>query len=160
MYLTIPSPRHYQGSCAHQIHAWVLKPSSFSPTRRYPLALLIHGGPHSAWNDEWSTRWNPAVFAEQGYIVVAPNISGSIGYGQKFADDVVDEYGGRPYQDLEMLFEYVTTHMPYVDTERAVALGASYGGYMINWIQGNALGRKFKALVCHDGIFSNSPTPH
>lgn len=136
------------------VHAWVVKPSFFKPDKKYPLAYLIHGGPQGAWEDAWSTRWNPAVFAEQGYVVVAPNPTGSTGYGQNFTDAIQGEWGGLPYEDLVKGFEYIKKNVDYVDTNRAVALGASYGGYMMNWIQGHELGRSFKALVTHDGVFS------
>ncbi|KAL2023476.1 hypothetical protein VTK56DRAFT_2472 [Thermocarpiscus australiensis] len=138
----------------YDVHALVMRPSGFDKNKKYPLCFLVHGGPQGAWADAWSTRWNPAVFAEQGYVVVCPNPTGSTGYGMALQDGIRGDWGGRPYEDLVNCFEYVREHMPYVDTERAVALGASYGGYMINWIQGHPLGRKFKALVCHDGVFS------
>jgi len=138
----------------YKCHALVTKPSKFDPSKRYPLAFFIHGGPQGAWGDSWSTRWNPAVFAEQGYVVVAPNPTGSTGYGQDFTDAIAKNWGGRPYEDLVKCFEYIKKELDYVDTDNAVALGASYGGYMINWVQGHPLGREFKALVCHDGIFT------
>ncbi|EJT81513.1 hypothetical protein GGTG_01491 [Gaeumannomyces tritici R3-111a-1] len=144
----------FAGAGDYQVHALVVKPSHFDDSKRYPLALLIHGGPQGAWNDSWSTRWNPAIFAEQGYVVVCPNPTGSTGYGMALQNGIRGEWGGRPYNDLVKCFEHIEQHMPYVDTVRSVALGASYGGYMINWIQGHDLGRKFKALVCHDGVFS------
>ncbi|KAK2740378.1 hypothetical protein FQN57_006118 [Myotisia sp. PD_48] len=144
----------WKGADNHPVHAWVLKPSTFKPTEKYPLAFLVHGGPQGAWNDQWSTRWNPAIFAEQGYVVVTPNPTGSTGYGQPFTDAIQGSWGGKPYEDLVKCFEYIESNLHYVDTDRAVALGASYGGFMMNWIQGHDLGRKFKALVTHDGIFS------
>ncbi|KAI2629714.1 dipeptidyl peptidase [Hypoxylon sp. NC1633] len=144
----------FQGAGDYRCHALVMKPSGFDPHKKYPLAFLIHGGPQGAWADSWSTRWNPAIFAEQGYVAVMPNPTGSTGYGQALTDEIAGEWGGRPYDDLVNCFEHITENLPYVDTKNAVALGASYGGYMINWIQGHPLGRKFKALVCHDGIFS------
>ncbi|KAI0889938.1 dipeptidyl peptidase [Annulohypoxylon maeteangense] len=144
----------YKGAGDYQVHALVMKPSNFDPNKKYPLAFLIHGGPQGAWGQSWSTRWNPAVFAEQGYVAVMPNPTGSTGYGQAFTDGIANEWGGRPYNDLVNAFEYIEDNIPYIDTTNAVALGASYGGYMINWVQGHPLGRKFKALVCHDGIFS------
>lgn len=144
----------FRGAEDYPVHAWVVKPSNFDPSNKYPLAYLIHGGPQGAWNDQWSTRWNPAVFAEQGYVVITPNPTGSTGYGQPFTDAIRNSWGGRPYIDLENGFEYIEKNLEYVDTTRAVALGASYGGYMVNWIQGHPLGRKFKALVTHDGVFS------
>ncbi|KAI9830798.1 MAG: hypothetical protein M1826_004432 [Phylliscum demangeonii] len=144
----------YRGAEEHDVHAWVVRPSDYDATRTYPLALLIHGGPQGAWTDSWSTRWNAAVFAEQGYIVVAPNPTGSTGYGQAFVDAIQHEWGGRPYRDLERLMAHLAQHRPDIDLARAVALGASYGGYMINWMQGQPLGRRFQALVTHDGVFS------
>ncbi|KAK0632131.1 Alpha/Beta hydrolase protein [Immersiella caudata] len=144
----------FKGAGGYPVHALVLRPSNFDKNKKYPLAFLIHGGPQGAWLDGWSTRWNPAIFAEQGYVVVTPNPTGSTGYGMALQDGITGDWGGRPYNDLVACFEYIADNLTYVDTNRAVALGASYGGYMINWIQGHPLGRKFKALVCHDGVFS------
>ena len=143
----------FQGAKA-QVHAWVMKPSNFSSDEKYPLTYLVHGGPQGAWTDSWSTRWNPAIFAEQGYVVVTPNPTGSTSYGQQFTDAITEEWGGLPYDDLVKGLEYIKDNLNYVDTDRAVALGASYGGYMMNWMQGHALAKEFKALVCHDGVFS------
>ncbi|EOD50464.1 hypothetical protein GTA08_BOTSDO02686 [Neofusicoccum parvum] len=137
-----------------KIHAWVIVPSNFSANTTWPLAYLIHGGPQGAWEDTWSTRWNPAVFAEQGYVVVAPNPTGSTGYGKALTDAIQGQWGGLPYEDIVNGFDYISKNLKYVDIDRAVELGASYGGYMTNWIQGHDLGRKFKALVTHDGVFS------
>ncbi|KAI2640543.1 dipeptidyl peptidase [Hypomontagnella submonticulosa] len=144
----------FKGAGDYKVHALVMKPSDFDPEKKYPLAFLIHGGPQGAWGQSWSTRWNPAVFAEQGYVAVMPNPTGSTGYGQALTDGIAEDWGGRPYNDLVNCFEHIADNISYIDTTNAVALGASYGGYMINWIQGHPLGRKFKALVCHDGIFS------
>jgi dipeptidyl aminopeptidase/acylaminoacyl peptidase len=110
------------------IHAWVLKPSNFDESKTYPLAYLIHGGPQGSWGNSWSTRWNPAIFAEQGYVVICPNPTGSTGYGQTLTDSIQNEWGGIPYDDLVRGFEYIENNLKYVDTDRAVALGASYGG--------------------------------
>ncbi|ORY65158.1 prolyl oligopeptidase [Pseudomassariella vexata] len=143
---------YFEGGGDYCVQAWVVKPRDFDPSREYPLLLQVHGGPISAWNDAWSTTWNPAVWAEQGYVVVCPNITGSTGFGLDFSEAVLDNFGGRPYDDLVNCLEYVK-NMPGVDTVNAIAAGGSYGGYMMNWIQGHELGRKFKALVCHDGIF-------
>lgn len=142
----------------HDVHAWVVRPSDFDGATRYPLAVLIHGGPQGMWSDSWSTRWNPAVFAEQGYVCVMPNPTGSTGYGMALQDGIRGSWGGLPYEDLARCLDHVASPASgmagYVDAGRAVALGASYGGYMVNWIQGHDLGRRFKALVCHDGVFS------
>jgi hypothetical protein len=123
----------------YDVHALVVRPSTFdrgaangNGNKKYPLCLLIHGGPQGAWLDAWSTRWNPAVFAEQGYVVVCPNPTGSTGYGMAFEDGIRGEWGGRPYNDLVRCVEWVAENMPEVDVTRAVALGASYGGFMIS----------------------------
>lgn len=118
------------------VQAWVIKPSTFDENKKYPLAYLIHGGPQGAWNNKWGTRWNPAVFAEQGFVVVAPNPTGSTGFGQAFTDAIQYNWGSLPYEDIANGFRYIEEKLPYVDTTKAVALGASYGGYMMNWIQG------------------------
>jgi len=144
----------YQGDGDYKVHAWIMKPSNFDKSKTYPLAYLIHGGPQGSWTESWSTRWNPAVFAEAGYVTVTPNFTGSSGYGMEFQNAIRNNWGGRPYQDLVKGFEYIEKNFAYIDTDRSVALGASYGGFMVNYIQGNDLGRKFKALVTHDGVFS------
>jgi dipeptidyl aminopeptidase/acylaminoacyl peptidase len=115
-----------------EVHSWVIRPSNFDDSKKYPVAYLIHGGPQGAWSDSWSTRWNPAVFAEQGFVVVSPNITGSTGYGQAFTDAINKNWGGDPLGDIENAFEWVGKHLPEADNDRAVALGASYGGYMMN----------------------------
>jgi dipeptidyl aminopeptidase/acylaminoacyl peptidase len=144
---------YYEG-VESKIGAWLLKPSDFDPTKKYPLAYLIHGGPQDSWANSWNVRWNPAVIAEQGYVVICPNPTGSVGYGQRLTDAIQMQWGGKPYEDLVLGIEHIETEFDFVDMDRAVALGASYGGYMVNWIQGHPLGRKFKALVTHDGVFS------
>jgi dipeptidyl aminopeptidase/acylaminoacyl peptidase len=116
----------------YDVHALVVTPSNFDCSKKYPLCMLIHGGPQGAWLDAWSTRWNPAVFAEQGYVVVCPNPTGSTGYGMALENGIRGQWGGRPYEDLVCCLEYVLKKMEFVDGERAVALGASYGGYMIS----------------------------
>ena len=116
-----------------EIHSIIVKPSNFDASKTYPVAYLIHGGPQGSWADNWSTRWNPAVFAEQGYIVIAPNPTGSTGYGQEFTDSIRRNWGGDPYYDIVNCFEWVGKNIPQADNDRAVALGASYGGYMMNW---------------------------
>lgn len=147
---------YFQGAEDHPVHAWMMKPTFFQPNKTYPLAFLIHGGPRGSWTDSWCYRWNLAVFAEQGYIVVCPNPTGSSGFGHDFSAAVRGEWGGKAYVDVAKCFEYVENNFPFVDTNRACCLGASYGGYMINWIAGQPLAKKFKALVVHDGVWSLS----
>ncbi|KAK8051091.1 alpha/beta-hydrolase [Apiospora rasikravindrae] len=140
------------GAGDYCVQAWVIKPRDFDPEKKYPLCLVVHGGPEAAWLDDWSNRWNHALWAEQGYIVVAPNITGSTGFGLDYTEAVHDNWGGGPYDDLVNCLEFVKD-MPGIDMDNAVAAGASYGGYMMNWIQGHELGRRFKAIVCHDGVY-------
>ncbi|KAF1846517.1 uncharacterized protein K460DRAFT_386719 [Cucurbitaria berberidis CBS 394.84] len=135
-----------------QLHAVVVKPTFYVKNQTYPLAFIIHGGPQGANMNSWSNRWNPQVWADQGYIVVAPNPTGSTGFGQFLTDSIQGQWGGWPYYDLVNAWEYINKNLADVDTKNGIAAGASYGGYMTNWIQSNDLGKKFKALVTHDGI--------
>ncbi|KAH8724969.1 Alpha/Beta hydrolase protein [Phaeosphaeriaceae sp. PMI808] len=135
-----------------QLHAIVVKPSNYDSSKTYPLAFIIHGGPQGANMNSWSNRWNPQTWADQGYIVVAPNPTGSTGFGQYLTDAIQGRWGGYPYTDLVNAWNHIDTNMKFIDTKNGIAAGASYGGYMTNWIQANDLGRKFKALVTHDGI--------
>ncbi|PSN61701.1 hypothetical protein BS50DRAFT_578221 [Corynespora cassiicola Philippines] len=135
-----------------QLHALVVKPSNYVANKTYPLAFIIHGGPQGANSNAWSTRWNWQVWADQGYIVIGPNPTGSTGFGQYLTDAIQGNWGSYPYEDLVLAYEYAKENFPEIDFENGIAAGASYGGYMTNWIQGHALGREFKALVTHDGI--------
>lgn len=143
---------YYRGQHSKQ-HAWIIKPKGFDKKKKYPLAFLIHGGPQSSWTDSWSSRWNPKTWADQGYVVVTPNPTGSTGFGQELTDLIQNNWGGDPYKDLVKAWEHVRDNLDYVDVKNGVAAGASYGGFMANWIQGMPLGRKFKAIVSHDGTF-------
>ena len=140
----------YTGAAGKTIQAWIVKPPDFDLAKKYPLLVLIHGGPQGVWPDGWSNRWNPQLFANAGYVVFAPNPRGSIGWGQSLIDDVNQDWGGRAYEDILKGTDYAEA-LAYVDKGRTVAAGASYGGYMINWIAGQT--DRFKALVSHDGVF-------
>ncbi|OAX40936.1 alpha/beta-hydrolase [Rhizopogon vinicolor AM-OR11-026] len=150
----------FKGTAEGQdMHGYVLTPPGFErgSKGKWPAVMLIHGGPESAWFDQWSTRWNPNVFASQGYVVVAINPTGSTSFGQNLTDGIQEEWGGRPIQDLLLGWKQILQDYPEIDQDRTVAAGASYGGYAINWIQGNPeLGFGFKALVCHDGVFDTT----
>ncbi|KAJ5669067.1 hypothetical protein N7462_010137 [Penicillium macrosclerotiorum] len=143
---------YFQGNWT-KLHSWIVYPANFDKSKTYPLVFYVHGGPQGSWADSWSTRWNPKVFADQGYVVVAPNPTGSTGFGDKLTDMITNNWGSYPYDDLVKCWEYVRDNFDFIDTDNGVAAGASYGGFMMNWIQGNPLGRKFKALVTHDGTF-------
>jgi dipeptidyl aminopeptidase/acylaminoacyl peptidase len=140
----------YAGSAGKTVQAWIVKPPDFDPSKRYPLVVLIHGGPQGTWSDGWSFRWNPQVFAGAGFVAFMPNPRGSIGWGQDFINDVTNDWGGRAYEDIMKGTDYAEA-LPYIAKGRTVAAGASFGGYMINWIAGHT--DRFKALVSHDGDF-------
>jgi dipeptidyl aminopeptidase/acylaminoacyl peptidase len=133
----------FEGSEDTCVQAWLLKPSNFDEEKKWPLVLMIHGGPESAWHDEWHWRWNAALWAEQGYIVVQPNITGSTGFGVAFTNGIYNQWGGRPYQDLVNCMEHLST-VSYIDMDRAVVAGGSYGGYMVNWILGQQFAKKVR----------------
>jgi dipeptidyl aminopeptidase/acylaminoacyl peptidase len=145
-------PFWFTGSEKHKVQGFLVKPPNFDPKKKYPLKFLIHGGPQGMWGDEWSFRWNAEMFASDGYVVVMINPRGSTGYGQKFIDDINGDWGGRAYQDLMLGLDYVERTYAFVDKDRECALGASYGGYMANWILGHT--NRFKCIVSHDGMFN------
>lgn len=139
------------------VHAYVLKPWNYEEGKKYPVAFLIHGGPQGSFGDGWSYRWNPQTYAGQGYAVVMIDFHGSTGYGQAFTDSISGHWGDRPLEDLQKGWAHALKQYPFLDGDRACALGASYGGYMINWLAGNwfdAQGNApFKCLVNHNGVF-------
>jgi len=148
----------WTGALGKKIHGFVVKPSDFDPGKTYPLMVLIHGGPQSAWNNSWSYRWNPEVFANAGYVVFAPNPRGSTGYGQQFVNEISGDWGGKVYVDLMNGVAEVVRRNKFIDKNRVGAAGASYGGYMINWLEGHNNDPRvhFKVLVCHDGVYNLS----
>ncbi|MGA8029323.1 MAG: S9 family peptidase [Bryobacteraceae bacterium] len=138
------------GADGAKIESYVVKPPGFNPSLKYPVLFAIHGGPEGDWGESWSYRWNAQVLAAAGFVVILPNPHGSIGYGQSFTDAVNSDWGGRAYDDIMATVDYVG-NLPYIDKDRMVAAGASYGGYMIDWILGHT--DRFKALVSHAGVF-------
>jgi len=134
------------------VHGYVLKPANYVEGRKYPVAFLIHGGPQGSFGDSWSYRWNPQTYAGAGYAVVMIDFHGSTGYGQAFTDAINEHWGDRPFEDLQKGWAFALGKYPFLDGSRAAALGASYGGYMVNWIAGN-WADGFKCLVAHCGIF-------
>ncbi|KAK6079668.1 prolyl oligopeptidase [Seiridium cupressi] len=134
--------------------AWLIFPADFDSSKKYPLAFVTHGGPQGSNANSWSTRWNYKVWADQGYVVVAPNPSASIGWGQNLTDAVQGRWGSYPYWDVVHAWKYVNETLDFVDTANGIHAGASFGGYMSNWIQGHEMGRWFKAIVTHDGSTS------
>jgi len=141
-----------QGALGAEIQSLLVKPPAFDANKKYPAIVLVHGGPQSAWDDAWSYRWNAQMFASRGYVVIMTNFHGSTGYGQKFVEEISGDWGGACYQDVMKATDYLES-LPYVDKTRIGAAGASFGGYMINWIAGHT--NRFKALVSHDGVYDS-----
>jgi dipeptidyl aminopeptidase/acylaminoacyl peptidase len=139
------------GAGGTSVQYWLLKPPGFDPARKYPVVFLIHGGPQGAWEDAWSYRWNPSLWAAQGWVVVAPNPRGSTGFGQQFVDEISGDWGGKVMTDLDAVFN-VVAKQPFADSARMGIAGASYGGYAVNWILGHT--DRFKVGVSHDGVFN------
>ncbi|GAA5829918.1 hypothetical protein JCM3766R1_006701 [Sporobolomyces carnicolor] len=158
----------FLGSEGEEVHGWILfppdTPSSSGPStgegsQLLPVANLCHGGPQSAWNSSWSTRWNPQSYTAKGYVTVLINRTGSTGFGQAFCDKIEQDWGGAPFRDLVAGIEFVKkTWKDRIDPERMASLGASYGGFMQNFIQGHNDAFGFKCLVCHDGVFNLAQT--
>ena len=146
----------WSGALGRKIHGFIVKPNNFDANKKYPLVVLIHGGPQSAWNDNWGYRWNPQLFANAGYVVFAPNPRGSTGYGQQFVNEISGDWGGKAYVDIMNGVADVVKRNTFIDKSRIGAAGASYGGYMINWILGHNEDPRFrfKVLVSHDGVYN------
>ena len=141
----------YPGALNAQIDAFLLKPPGFDEKKKYPCLLLIHGGPQSAWLDAFSFRWNMMTYAAHGYVVVAPNFHGSSSYGMAFQEQISGDWGGAAYEDIMKAADWAESQ-PFIDKNRIGAAGASYGGYMINWMLGHT--DRFKVLVSHAGVFN------
>ncbi len=140
------------GALGAEIQSLMVKPPGFDEKRQYPGLLLVHGGPQSAWEDAWSYRWNAQMFAARGYVVLMTNFHGSTGYGQKFVESISGDWGGAPFQDLMLATDFLEK-LDFVDKTRMVAAGASFGGFMIDWIATQT--SRFRALVSHDGVYDN-----
>ncbi len=142
----------FTGAGDAPVHGFVVRPPAFDSTRRWPMVMLVHGGPQGAWLDSWNARWNAALFAANGMAVMALNPRGSTGYGQRFVDEVSRDWGGKVYVDLMRGLDTALTRYPWIDSARVGAAGGSFGGYMTNWMNGNT--RRFAAFASHAGIFN------
>ncbi len=134
------------------VHGYIMKPANYVAGKKYPIAFLIHGGPQGSFGNGWSYRWNPQTYAGLGFAVVMIDFHGSVGYGQAFTDSISQHWGDRPLEDLQKGYAHALAKYSFLDKDRACALGASYGGYMVNWIAGN-WPQPWKCLVNHDGVF-------
>jgi dipeptidyl aminopeptidase/acylaminoacyl peptidase len=144
----------FAGWNGETVHGYVVKPYGYQPGKRYPVAFLIHGGPQGSFGDDWSYRWNPQTYAGQGYAVVMVDFHGSTGYGQGFTDAISGHWGDRPLEDLQKGWAAALAKYSFLNGDKACALGASYGGFMIDWIAG-VWNQPWKCLVVHDGVFDN-----
>ncbi|WP_448664429.1 prolyl oligopeptidase family serine peptidase [Sphingomonas sp. CJ20] len=142
----------FTGANGDSVWGYAVRPASLAAGAKAPIAFIVHGGPQGSSNNSWSYRWNPAVFAGAGYAVVSVDFHGSTGYGQAFTDAIRNNWGGWPLEDLQKGLKAATDKFAYLDADNACALGASYGGYMMNWIEGQWPNR-FKCIVQHDGVF-------
>jgi len=143
----------FTGAKGDSVHLLLIKPPGFDANKRYPVINLIHGGPQGAWGDNFHYRWNSQLFSAPGYVVIMINFHGSRGYGQEFCDAVSRDWGGAPYEDIISGTRWAISNFNFIDENRIGAAGASYGGFMINWIEGHNPDKLFKALVCHAGLF-------
>jgi dipeptidyl aminopeptidase/acylaminoacyl peptidase len=149
--LNPPESVTVSGAGGTPVQMWIVKPPHFDPAKKYPLVFWVHGGPQVAYADGWSTRWNPQVWAAQGYVIAMPNPRGSPSFGQKFVDEISRDWGGKVFEDLMACLAFVK-QQPYVDATRMAAAGASYGGYMMNWFEGHV--QDFRCIVNHDGVYN------
>ena len=143
----------FTGANGDSVHLLMVKPPKFDPAKKYPLVHLIHGGPQGAFSDDFHYRWNSELFAAPGYVVIMVNFHGSRGYGQDFCDAVSKNWGGAPFEDVMTGTRWAISNFDFIDGERVGAAGASYGGFMINWIAGHNDDNLFKVLVSHDGVY-------
>ena len=141
----------YEGAEGDKVHGFLVKPPFFNSSKKYPLVMLIHGGPQGAWSDNFHYRWNAQMFAAPGYVTAMINFHGSTGYGQSFTDSISGDWGGNPYEDIMQGLDYLLKEYDYLDKNRLGAAGASYGGYMIDWIEGH--NDRFSCLISHAGVY-------
>ena len=147
-----PEQFSFTGAGGDSVYAWLVRPAGVEAGRKYPVAFLIHGGPQGSYGDQFHYRWNAQAYAGAGYAVVMVDFHGSTGYGQAFTDAIRNDWGGAPYEDLMAGLDAALARYDFLDADRVGGLGASYGGYMINWLQGKT--DRFKCFVNHDGTFN------
>ena len=161
-FISKAEPFSFKGGYNDDVFGFFFLPIDFDPQKSYPVVVLIHGGPEGSWTHAWGTSWNPQMYTSRGYSVIMINPHGSVGFGEKFQDDVRNHWGAAPFEDIIIGVTYILNNHSFLDRTRMCAAGASYGGYMINWIQGHnyineTLGRDwtFNCLANHDGVFSH-----
>jgi len=147
---------HYSGWNKETIQAWVHAPYGYKEgdDTKYPVVLYIHGGPETPWTDNFHYRWNPQLIAAMGYVIIQPNFHGSGSFGKMFTKSIVQHWGDKPFEDLMLAVDHLGANFRFADISNVGAMGASYGGYMINWL--NSQTQRFKCLICHDGVFNTA----
>jgi dipeptidyl aminopeptidase/acylaminoacyl peptidase len=141
----------FTGAGGDKVHGFLVKPPFFDPAKKYPLVMLIHGGPQGAWKDSFHYRWNSQMFSSPGYVVAMINFHGSTGYGQDFTDSITGDWGGKPFEDIMLGLDEILSCYSFIDSQKIGAAGASYGGYMIDWIEGHT--DRFNCLISHAGVY-------
>lgn len=146
-----PETFWFEGAGGTRVEAMLIRPPDFDATKKYPLLVLLHGGPETMWSNAWGYRWNPQVFSAPGYVTLMINRRGSTGYGQEFTDEITGDWGGKAYVDVMDGIDYVLKKYPYTDGARMAAAGGSYGGYLADWIATHT--GRFKAIISHAGVY-------
>ena len=146
-----PETFWFEGAAGTRVEAMLIRPAHFDASKKYPLLVLLHGGPQTMWSNAWGYRWNAQVFASPGYVVLMINRRGSTGYGQKFTNEITGDWGGKAFEDIMTGIDYTISNHPFVDATRTAAAGASYGGYMADWLATHT--GRFKAIISHAGVY-------
>src|SRR5208283_332217 len=149
--LSPPETFWFEGAEGTRVEAMLIKPPDFEPSRKYPTLVLLHGGPQTMWSDAWGYRWNAEVFSAAGYVILMINRRGSTGYGQKFTDEITNDWGGRAYGDVMKGIDAAIAKYPFIDKTKLAAAGGSYGGYLADWLATHS--DRFKAIISHAGVY-------
>jgi dipeptidyl aminopeptidase/acylaminoacyl peptidase len=152
--LSEPETYWFEGAEGTKVQAMLMRPPNFAATNKYPLLVLLHGGPQTMWSNVWSYRWNPQVFSAPGYITLMINRRGSTGYGQKFTDEITNDWGGKPYVDVMKGIDAATAKFAFIDKTKMAAAGGSYGGYLADWLATHT--DRFKAIISHAGVYDKN----
>ena len=149
-----PETFWFEGAGGSRVQAMLLRPPKFSATKKYPLLVLLHGGPQTMWSNAWGYRWNAEVFSAAGYVTLMINRHGSTGYGQKFTEEITNDWGGQAYADVMKGVDYALANNKFIDGSRMAAAGGSYGGFMADWIATHS--GRFKAIISHAGVYDQT----
>ncbi|HUN62863.1 MAG TPA: S9 family peptidase [Candidatus Sulfotelmatobacter sp.] len=149
-----PEKFWFEGAEGSKVQAMLIRPPQFDASKKYPMLNLLHGGPQTMWGDDWGYRWNPQVFAGAGYVILMINRRGSTGYGQKFTDEITNDWGGKAYVDVMKGTDAALAKFPFIDKNRLAAAGGSYGGYMADWLATHT--DRFKAIISHAGVYDKT----